>query len=231
MRVLLCEPDAAMAQVIERRLKDLGFIVYTTDLGEEAFELARLYDYDVVLTELVLPDVAGVSLVRRMRDTKIKAPVLVVSSLDGTEDKVKALSAGADDYVTKPFNMREMVARIHAVVRRYRGHAQSLVVLGALTVDLDLKVVTIAGKPVHLSLKEYSLLEVLALRQGSTVTKEMILNHLYGGMDEPDVKIVDVFLWKIRKKLAEVSGGESFIYTIYGRGYTLRLSVALPVAA
>ena len=124
--------------------------------------------------------------------------------------------------MTKPFHKDELVARIHAVVRRSKGHAQSVINTGDLCVNLDTKAVEINGPRVHLTSKEYQMLELLALRKGTTLTKEMFLSHLYGGMDEPDLKIIDVFICKLRKKLANASNGKNYIETIWGRGYVMR---------
>ena len=138
----------------------------------------------------------------RCASTKIKTPILILSGMAGIEDKVKGLGLGADDYLTKPFHKDELVARIHAIVRRSKGHAQSVIITGDLIVNLDQKTVEVDGARVHLTGKEYQMLELLSLRKGTTLTKEMFLNHLYGGMDEPELKIIDVFICKLRKKLA-----------------------------
>src|SRR4249919_2143775 len=221
MRVLLIEDDSATAQSIELMLKSESFNVYTTDLGEEGVDLGKLYDYDIILLDLNLPDMSGFEVLRSLRVSKVKTPILILSGLAGIEDKVKGLGFGADDYMTKPFHKDELVARIHAIVRRSLGHAQSVVQAGDLTVNLDQKTVQIDGVHVHLTGKEYQMLELLCLRKGTTLTKEMFLNQLYGGMDEPEIKIIDVFICKLRKKLASASGGKNYIETIWGRGYAL----------
>jgi two-component system, cell cycle response regulator CtrA len=221
MRILLIEDDSAMAQSIELMLKSESFNVYTTDLGEEGIDLGKIYDYDIILLDLNLPDMSGFEVLRSLRISKVKAPILILSGLAGIEDKVRGLGFGADDYMTKPFHKDELTARIHAIVRRSRGHAQSVIQTGDLVVDLDTKKVEVNGTRVHLTDKEYKMLELLSLRKGTTLTKETFLNHLYGGMDEPDSKIVDVYICKIRKKLAGASGGNEFIETVWARGYVL----------
>jgi two-component system cell cycle response regulator CtrA len=221
MRVLLIEDDSTMAHSIELMLKSEGFNVYLTDLGAEGADLGKLYDYEIILLDLNLPDMSGYDVLRMLRVAKIKTPILVLSALAGIEDKVKGLGLGADDYLTKPFQKDEMVARIHAVVRRSQGHAQSVVQSGDLMVDLDRKTVEVGGVRVHLTTKEYQILELLCLRKGATLTKEMFLNQLYGGLDEPEMKIIDVFICKLRKKLGKASGGRNHIETVWGRGYTL----------
>jgi two-component system, cell cycle response regulator CtrA len=223
MRVLIIEDDISTSQSIELMLKSASFYVYTTDLGEEGIDLGKIYDYDIILLDLNLPDMSGFEVLRCLRVSKVRTPTLILSGLAGIEDKVKGFGFGADDYMTKPFHKDELVARIHAVVRRSKGHAQSTVQFGNLVVNLDSKMVEINGARVRLTGKEYQMLELLSLRKGMTLTKEMFLNHLYGGMDEPGVKIIDVFMCKLRKKLATASGGKNYIETVWGRGYVLRL--------
>ena len=222
MRVLLIEDDSATAQSIELMLKSESFNVYTTDLGEEGVDLGKLYDYDIILLDLNLPDMSGYEVLRTLRVAKVQTPILILSGLAGIEDKVRGLGFGADDYMTKPFHKDELVARIHAIVRRSKGHAQSVIQTGDLTVNLDTKTVEVMTQRVHLTGKEYQMLELLSLRKGTTLTKEMFLNHLYGGMDEPELKIIDVFICKLRKKLSVATGGKNYIETVWGRGYVLR---------
>jgi two-component system cell cycle response regulator CtrA len=217
MRVLLIENDVDTAQSIELMLKSESFNVYTTGLGEEGVDLGKLYDYEVILLGLSLPDMSGFGVLRSLRVSKVQPPILILSGFASIEDKVKVLGYGADDYITKPFHKNELVARIHAVVRRSQGHAQSVVQTGDLVVNLDAKSVYIKGVRVHFTGKEYRMLELLSLRKGTTLTKEMFL-ELYGGMDEPEIKIIDVFMCKIRKKLAHASNGTDYIETVWGRG-------------
>ena len=222
MRVLLIEDDSATAQSIELMLKSEGFNVYTTDLGEEGVDLGKIYDYDLILLDLNLPDMSGMDVLRNLRVGKIDTPVMILSGTTEIDTKVKTLGGGADDYMTKPFHKDELVARIHAVVRRSQGHAQSVIRTGDILVNLDTKTVEVNNHQVHLTGKEYQMLELLSLRKGTTLTKEMFLNHLYGGMDEPELKIIDVFICKLRKKLAASTDGKHYIETVWGRGYVLR---------
>ena len=222
MRILLIEDDPATAETIERMLTKADLNTYATDSGEEAIELAKLYDYDIILLDLTLPDMDGYEVLRKLRLARVETPTLILTGQEGTEAKLKGFGAGADDYLTKPFNRDELIARIHAIVRRSKGHAQSVIQTGQIAVNLDAKTVEADGVPVHLTGKEYQMLELLSLRKGSTLTKEMFLNHLYGGMDEPEVKIIDVFICKLRKKLSAATGGENYIETVWGRGYVLR---------
>ena len=222
MRVLLIEDDSSIAQSIELMLESESFNVYTTDLGEEGVDLGRLYDYDIILLDLNLPDMSGFEVLRSLRVSKVKTPILILSGLASIEHKVKGLGYGADDYMTKPFHKTELIARVHAIVRRSQGHAQSIVQIGDLIVNVDAKTVHIKRIRVNLTGKEYRMLELLSLRRGTIITKEMFLSQLYGGMDEPEIKIIDVFMCKIRKKLAIASGGKDYIETVWGRGYLLR---------
>jgi two-component system cell cycle response regulator CtrA len=222
MRVLLIEDDSATAQSIELMFTSENFSVYTTDLGEEGVDLGKLYDYDIIMLDLNLPDMSGFEVLRTLRVSKVKTPILILSGLAGIENKVKGLGLGADDYMTKPFHKDELVARIHAIVRRSKGHAQSVIQTGGLVVNLDTKTAEVNGQRVDSTTKEYQILELLSLRKGMMLTKEMFLNHLYGGMDEPGQKIIDVFICKLRKKLANASGGKDYIETVWGRGYVLR---------
>jgi len=222
MRVLLVEDDPTTSKSIELMLTHANLNVYATDLGEEGIDLAKLYDYDLILLDLNLPDMNGHEVLRQLRLSKVDTPILILSGDDDTESKLKGFGFGADDYLTKPFHREELVARIHAIIRRSKGHAQSIIKTGRIAVNLDAKTVDVSGNTVHLTGKEYQMLELLSLRKGTTLTKEMFLNHLYGGMDEPELKIIDVFICELRKKLAEATSGENYIETVWGRGYVLR---------
>ncbi len=222
MRILLVEDDPTTSRSIELMLTHANLNVYCTDLGEDGIDLAKLYDYDLILLDLNLPDMSGHEVLRQLRLARIETPILILSGADDTESKLKGFGFGADDYMTKPFHREELVARIHAIIRRSKGHAQSVIRTGRVSVNLDAKTVDVEGKTVHLTGKEYQMLELLSLRKGTTLTKEMFLNHLYGGMDEPELKIIDVFICKLRKKLAEATGGQNHIETVWGRGYVLR---------
>ncbi|WP_259780219.1 response regulator transcription factor CtrA [Aestuariispira ectoiniformans] len=222
MRILLVEDDQATADTIKLALSSEGYVIDTADLGEDGLEIGKIYDYDLIILDLMLPDIDGYEVLRRLRDARVETPILILSGLDELDNKVKGLGFGADDYLTKPFHKRELLARIQAIIRRSKGHAQSLINAGELSINLDARSVEVGGKPVHLTGKEYGILELLALRKGTTLTKEMFLNHLYGGMDEPEAKIIDVFVCKLRKKLANAAGGTNYIETVWGRGYVLR---------
>src|SRR5262252_5920832 len=222
MRVLLVEDDAQTAASVKMMLISENFICDTTDLGEDGLEIGKLYGYDIILLDLMLPDIDGYEILRRLRAARVRTPILILSGLAELDHKIKGLDVGADDFLTKPFDRRELIARIQAIVRRSKGHSESTIQPGKLVVNLDTRVVSVDDQPVHLTGKEYGILELLSLRKGTTLTKEMFLNHLYGGMDEPELKIIDVFVCKLRKKLAQATGGNHYIETVWGRGYVLR---------
>jgi two-component system cell cycle response regulator CtrA len=202
-------------------LKSAAMVADAVDTGEEALELARLYDYDLIILDLILPDMEGYEVVRRLRSARVETPVLILSGLTRPQAKVKGFGMGADDFITKPFDGQELIARIQAVVRRAKGFSQPSLSVGSLTLNLGSREVTVGSQSVHLTSKEYAILELLTLRKGVVLTKEAFLNHLYGGMDEPEVKIIDVFICKLRKKLAQ-AGADNLIGTVWGRGYVLR---------
>ena len=222
MRILLVEDEPSTARAIELMLTAANYNVFLTDMGEEGVDLAKLYDYDLILLDLDLPDMNGMEVLRHIRLSRIDTPILILTGSDDTESKLRGFGFGADDYMTKPFVREELVARIQAIIRRSKGHSQSVIRTGDLVVNLDSRSVEVGGKPVNLTGKEYQILELLSLRKGTTLTKEMFLNHLYGGMDEPELKIIDVFICKLRKKLSHACDGENYIETVWGRGYVLR---------
>jgi len=222
MHILLVEDNEVAARSIELKLVSEGHNVFTTDLGEEAIELAGVYDYDLVLLDLGLADMDGMDVLRAVRREKLRTPVIVLTAAADVDTKVKALTAGADDFISKPFHKAELIARINAVVRRSRGHAQSIIQTGDIAVNLDTRQASVAGTPIHLTPSEYKVLELLSLRKNTVLTKEMCLNHLYNGLKEPEVKIIDVFICKLRKKLADAAGHGNQIETVWGGGYMLR---------
>jgi len=222
MRVLIVEDDAATARSLELMLKAEGMVVDSSSMGEDGLEIGKLYDYDIILLDLQLPDIDGYEVLRRLRAARIQTPVLILSGLADADKKVKGLGSGADDYLTKPFDRAELVARIQAIVRRSKGYAESVISTGPLSVNLERRLVEVNGTPLHLTGKEYGIIELLSLRKGQTLTKEQFLNHLYGGIDEPELKIIDVFICKLRKKLSMAVKGDSLIETVWGRGYVLR---------
>ena len=222
MRALVVEDDPVSAKLIDTALRGEGIIAEMASCGEDAIDLAKHYDFDIMVLDLRLPDIEGFEVVRHIRAAKVRTPVLILSGKNEIDDKVRGLSTGADDYLTKPFHKSELVARIHAIVRRSKGHSESVIKTGKLVVNLDTRSIEINGRRLHVTGKEYSILELLSLRKGTTLTKEMFLDHLYGGIDEPELKIIDVFICKLRKKIAVATGDHHYIETVWGRGYVLK---------
>ncbi len=222
MRVLLIEDDKEIATVIAKMLEAESYVCDAAALGEDGLEIARLYDYDIIILDLMLPDIGGYEVLRRLRAVKIRTPVLILSGLSDHEKKIKGFGIGADDYLTKPFDKGELVARIQAIVRRANGHSEGVIRTGKLTVSLEAHSAEVGGRPLRLTCKEFGILELLSLRKGTTLTKRTFLNHLYDSLDEPYDKIIDVFICKLRKKLATATGGDNYIETTWGRGYMLR---------
>ncbi len=230
MRVLLVEDDATAAQGMTMFLRNRGLVVEAVGNGEETLELLKHYDYDIVLLDLMLPDMDGYEVIRRMRNTRQETPVLILSGLTRPEAKVKGFGLGADDYISKPCDTDELLARMLAIVRRNKGYSEPTLQVGPLTLNLNTRGVSVNGTPLHVTAKEYSVLELLVLRKGMVQTKEAFLNHLYGGMDEPEVKIIDVFICKLRKKLLAAGAG-GMIKTAWSRGYILHAPRPAPGAS
>ena len=221
MRILLIEPDVGTVSAAELALRAAGFNVYATDLGEEGVDLAKIYDYDAIISETVLPDMSGLEVLRQLRAGAVSTPFMFVTGDADVGTKVKAFAMGADDYAVKPTHKDELAGRLHALIRRAKGHAQSIITTGNLSVNLTDHSTTVAGRRINLTGKEQGMMELLALRKGTTLTKEHFLNHLYGGIDEPELKIIDVFICKLRTKLRH-AGVDGHIHTVWGRGYVLR---------
>ena len=222
MRVLLIEDDNSTAKSIELALAKEGIICDIAQTGQEGIDLGMIYYYDIILLDLVLPDIDGYKVMEKLKAGKIKTPVFILSGLSSADKKIKALELGADDYLTKPFDKAELLARMKAIVRRFKGHCESTSQFGNFTINFDTRTLDANSIPIHLTNKEYAILELLAMRKGTVVTKEMFLNHLYSGVNDPSIKIVDVFICKIRQKLSKASRGINCIETVQGYGYMLK---------
>lgn len=222
MRVLLVEDNNDIASSIELTLASEGIICEVVEFGIEGIEIAKIYNYDLIILDLMLPDISGFEVLLRLRSAKVKTPILILSGITTVDQKIKGLTCGADDYITKPFNREELIARIYAIVRRSKGHSESVVRFDKVSIHLDTRIVEVDGTRVHLTNKEYAILELLVLRRGTVLNKEMFLDHLYISVDEPEIKIIDVFVCKLRKKLADAAGGTNYIDTVWGRGYMLK---------
>ncbi len=219
MRILLIEDNALFAQSLCGALENKGFHIDETDRGEDGLELASLYEYQAIILDLGLPDMSGTEVLLNLRKNHSSIPVLILSGETDVEARLGCLEAGADDYLVKPFNMEELVARLHALVRRSNGHATNKMYFGDVSLDLTARDVRVGDTRVALTSKEYKMLELLCLRKGNVVSKESFLDHLYGGLDEPEMKIIDVFICKLRKKIETAGANTPLIETVWGRGY------------
>lgn len=224
MHILLIDKKISNNHGIAFFLQNKGWATDLAFSGEEGCELARIYDYDLIVSDFDLGDMTGADLIKKLRKSSIPVPIIIVSGNVAVAQRVNCLNLGADDFILRPFDRNELIARIQAIIRRAKGHADASIPIGNMTVNLDTKVVKIGDKELKLTGKEYAILEILALRQNTTVSKEQLLNHLYGAMDEPDTKIIDVFLCRIREKIAQISADKTYIQTVWGRGYILKES-------
>jgi two-component system, cell cycle response regulator CtrA len=224
MKILIIDDNRAITQSVELALAKQGIICDTSDLGEDGIQIMKLNqnEYDLIILDIMLPDISGLELLKTIRMSKKYIPILILSGLSSSEDKIRGLGFGADDYLSKPFNIDELVARVKAIIRRSKGYPDSIVTVADLKVNFDAHVSEMKGKSLHLTTKEQGILELLATKKDQTVTKEQFLSNLYNGLDEPELKIIDVFICKLRKKLFEASGGLNYIETVWGRGYSLK---------
>ena len=232
MRVLLIEDDSATAQSIELMLQSEGFNVYTTDLGEEGVDLGKLYDYDIILLDLNLPDMSGYEVLKTLRVSKVSTPILILSGLAGIDDKVRGLGFGADDYMTKPFDERELLARIRSLLRRLEGHrpeaapaAGQAVVFAGWRFDPTVRtLVADDGKPVELTSSEFNLLAVLLAAPGKVLSRDHLMNAVYKRSWQPMDRSIDVLVTRLRRKL-ESRGQPEMIKTVRGSGYTFSVKI------
>jgi two-component system, cell cycle response regulator CtrA len=219
MKVLLIDDDFSVARGIDLALRGQDIYADISGLGEEGIDLARHFDYDGIILDLNLPDMNGFEVLRTLRRAQVHTPVMILSGSATVDSKVKALDNGADDYMTKPFSKEELVGRLRALVRRSKGHSDSRIAIGQMTLDIVAKTVEAHGRRVRLSGKEYQILELLSLRRGSAVSKETLINHIYSDGEGPDSPTIGLFVFRLRKKLAAASGGEHVIETVRDQGY------------
>lgn len=223
MRVLIASNYAETRAALPLLLASKDFFGELTESADEALSMLQLYDYDALILDHCLDDMSGASALGRLRESRIRTPCIFLAWPGAALDRrIAALDSGADDVLTVPFDSDELIARVRALVRRSKGHACSIIQVGNLSVNIDRRTADCSGMPVQLTGREYLLLELLAMRVGQTLSQEVLLAGMYGGMDEPEMKIIDVFVCKLRKKLKLASGGLNFIETVWGRGYRLR---------
>lgn len=221
MKILSLEDDPTTAKTLKIMLTHAGMDVFQVDLGEDAIELAKTYDYDLLLFDMDLPDMKGYEALREIRAAGVHTPAMALTGNDSTETKLKFYGFGGDDFLSKPFHREELIARIRAHVRRYRGQMIEEIITGDMCVNLRTQKVEINGSAVHLTSREYKILELMSQNKGRTLTKEVIRGHIYKGEEEPELKLIDVFICKLRKKLAAAGGQGEYIQTIWGRGYSM----------
>lgn len=222
MKLLIVEDDADAASMLTVLLRERAATIVTAPTGTEAIEAIRRHRFDLVLLDLVLPDMSGCDLLRSMRRQSIDTPVVVLSGLESTAIKVECLTGGADDYVTKPFAAKELLARISTVLRRSQAVPPQVIKTGDLVINLETRSVSINETPVKLTNKEYQIIELLSLRKGAIISKQQLVQHLYRDADEPNEKIIDVFVCGLRKKISDLTNGGNCIANIRGQGYELR---------
>ena len=222
MHILIVEDDPVVADVLGMTLEEAGYFQSTAHTIEAALAELKHNDIDAVLLDINLPDGDGTRLARLIRKNHLPVPILVVSGNAGIDDKITALGAGADGYLTKPFDRFELMANLEAIIRRTHGHSSASVMIGNMEVDLNRHLALINGNQVPLTAKEFRIIEFLALRKGSVLSKAAFLSHLYGGMDEPEPKIIDVFMCKLRRKMELAGAVGVSIDTVWGQGYILR---------
>jgi|SRR5690554_735538 len=223
MRLLIAEDDSALAEEIINTLKSEGFACDHASDGREGRFLSTEYDYDLAVIDLGLPEVDGITLIHELRAAGCQYPVLILTARSHWQDKVEGLEAGADDYLTKPFHPQELLARIHALLRRAHGVTSALAHYGPITLDTRAKAITVEGHPVELTGYEYNTLLYLALNSGKTISKSELTEHLYDQDFDRDSNVIEVFVGRLRKKL-DPEGTLNPITTLRGLGYRFNLS-------
>jgi two-component system cell cycle response regulator CtrA len=228
MRILLIEDEPLTTKSLRNGLLARGILCDSESLGKRGIEIAKLYDYAAIILDLMLPDVDGYEVLLRLRAAKVKVPVIILSGLATPDHVTRGLNLGADDYLTKPFNIDELVARIHSVVRRSKSNIQASLKVADLVINFDTKVVECGNNSIRLTDKESQVFELLITRRGTVLAKEVFINHIYsphGKEDKANPKNVDVFICKLRHKLKLLTGRSDenyYIETVWSRGYMFK---------
>jgi two-component system, OmpR family, response regulator len=220
MKVLLIEDDRKIASFIKKGLKEQGFLVDTCENGDDGYDLATGQAYDLLILDIMLPGRDGLSILRGLREEKITLPVILLTARSALQERVEGLNLGADDYLSKPFYMEELLARIHAVSRRATGEQLSLLRAGGLTVNLITREVTVGKEKVDLTVREFSLLELLMRSPGRVLTRTQILEHVWGYDFDPQTNVVDVYVRRLRSKVDAIPD-RPLIETVRGVGYRM----------
>ena len=223
MRILFIDDDTVFANALSEMLEEQNIQVDQATCGKSGHELADIYDYEAILLDLGLPDMTGSDVLNELCKNGDETPVIVLSGQTEIETRLTCLNLGADDYLTKPVHSTELVARLEALVRRANGHCKNVLEFGELMLDLHARQACVHGRQLDLTNKEYQMLELLCLRSGRVVSKETFLDHLYGGIDEPEMKIIEVFICKLRKKISREIQDAALIETVWGRGYRVNV--------
>ena len=222
MRVLVVEDSDKLRNIVAKTLKRSGYAVDTAADGDDGFALASEIRYDTVILDIMLPGLDGLTLLKRLREEGREAPVLLLTARDTVEDRVHGLECGADDYLTKPFALEELIARVAALCRRRYGRSDPIVRVGDLELDASAKTVTRAGQPIELTAREFALLEYLVSRRGAVVSRTDIETHIYDDMVSPMSNVVDSAVCALRRKLAVEGADGALIRTRRGLGYVLQ---------
>ncbi|MEP6668390.1 MAG: response regulator transcription factor [Chthoniobacter sp.] len=215
MRILVIEDEPDLLAGLARSLREEGYAVDTAQDGEDGLFKAESVNYDALVLDVMLPQIDGWEVLRRLR-TKKKTPVLLLTARDKTTDRVRGLDGGADDYLVKPFDLSELLARLRALIRRSASEARAILTLGAVQIDIAARTVTRDASPVELTAREYALVEYLALHRGEVVTRTALYEHLFDETDDTLSNLLDVHVSNVRKKL-----GHDFIVTRRGHGYSI----------
>lgn len=221
MRILIIEDERHLAKILKKGLGENGYIVDMCHDGEEGLYMAETNPFDAILLDILLPKMDGLTILNSLRAKNIGVPVLMLTAKGELEDRVKGLNTGADDYIVKPFDFQELLARLNAVIRRSSNKASPVISIDDLTINMHLKTVTRSGKEIQLSTKEYSILEYLVLNSGRVISRTELTEHMYDTNFDLDSNVIDVYINYLRNKI-DKDFGRKLIHTVRGAGYVLK---------